>query len=71
MKTYKVTLDIEEIIIQELQDQHDRMVGDVKNRKKGKFSVGFFDNDKDTDIKIMEEHIAAFKLLMKYYGVKK
>lgn len=71
MKTYNVTLDVTEIVGEELKDQHDQMVGDVKNRKKGKFSVGFFDNDKDTDIKIMEEHIAAFKLLMKYYGVSK
>ena len=71
MKTYNVTLDVTEIVGEELKDQHDQMVHDLQRRKKGKLPVGFFDNDKDTDIKIMEEHIAAFKLLMKYYGVSK
>jgi hypothetical protein len=42
---------------------------DYKNRKAGK-KIAIFDTDKVRDLAELNLHIYAFKLVMKYYGVK-
>jgi hypothetical protein len=40
---------------------------DLKRRKEGT-GMAIFDTDLDTDVKIMKNHIKAFKTVLKYYG---
>ena len=40
---------------------------DLKRRKEGA-GMAIFDTDLDTDVKIMKDHIKAFKTVLKYYG---
>jgi hypothetical protein len=40
---------------------------DLKRRKEGT-GMAIFDTDLDTDVKIMKDHIKAFKTVLKYYG---
>ena len=40
---------------------------DLKRRKEG-VGMAIFDTDLDTDVKIMKDHIKAFKTVLKYYG---
>jgi hypothetical protein len=38
------------------------------NRRKEGAGMAIFDTDLDTDVKIMKDHIKAFKTVLKYYG---
>jgi hypothetical protein len=38
------------------------------NRRKEGTGMAIFDTDLDTDVKIMKDHIKAFKTVLKYYG---
>jgi hypothetical protein len=38
------------------------------NRRKEGTGMAIFDTDLDTDVKIMKNHIKAFKTVLKYYG---
>jgi hypothetical protein len=40
---------------------------DLKRRKDGT-GMAIFNTDLDTDVKIMKDHIKAFKTVLKYYG---
>ena len=40
---------------------------DLRSRKEGT-GMAIFDADKDKDIKLLKEHIKAFKTVIKYYA---
>ena len=68
----KVELDwntIDGIVKQELVSLKANLQEDLKKRKKGT-GMAIFETDKTTDVALIKEHIEAFKLILKYYGVK-
>jgi hypothetical protein len=60
---------IDGIVKQELVSLKANLQEDLKKRKKGT-GMAIFETDKTTDLALIKEHIEAFKLILKYYGVK-
>jgi hypothetical protein len=74
MEARKVTVEldwntIDCIVKQELVSLKANLQEDLKKRKKGT-GMAIFETDKTTDLALIKEHIEAFKLILKYYGVK-
>jgi hypothetical protein len=44
------------------------MQEDLRKRKLGGLTAGIFEDDLAEDVKELNRHIAAFKLVLKYYG---
>ena len=73
MEQRKVTVEldwdtVDNIVKQELVSLKSNLVEDLKKRKAGK-GVAIFDTDKTTDVALIKEHIEAFDMVLKYYGV--
>lgn len=73
MEQRKVTVEldwdtVDNIVKQELASLKSNLVEDLKKRKAGK-GMAIFDTDKTTDIALIKEHIEAFDMVLKYYGV--
>ena len=70
----KVTVELEcdtidKIIVEQLADTMRHLEEDCESRKVGNcFPV--FETDEAADIALMEEHIAAFKIILTYFGYK-
>lgn len=70
----KVTVEIEcdtidKIIVEQMAETMEFLKQDCEKRKKGNgFAV--FEMDQDADVALMEEHIAAFKIILTYFGYK-
>jgi hypothetical protein len=60
---------LEEIAAAELQRTLKSLQKDYKDRKAGK-DIAIFNFDKAKDLAELKQHIDAFKLVGKYYGVK-
>jgi hypothetical protein len=60
---------LEEIAAAELQRTLKSLQKDHKDRKAGK-DIAIFNFDKDKDLAELKQHIDAFKLVGRYYGVK-
>lgn len=72
MKKLTVEFDcdtIDRILVERMAETVEFLKQDCENRKQGKgFAV--FETDQDADVKMMEEHIAAFKIILTYFGHK-
>lgn len=73
MEQRKVTVEldwdtVDNIVKQELASLKSNLVEDLKKRKKGT-GMAIFDTDKTTDVALIKEHIEAFDMILKYYGV--
>lgn len=73
MEVRKVTVEldwdtVDNIVKQELLSGMDNLKADLKKRKKNE-GMAIFETDKTADIALMKEHIDAFKLILRYYGV--
>jgi len=60
---------LEAITAAELKITLKSLQKDYRDRKAGK-QIYIFDSDKAKDLAELKQHIEAFKLVMKYYGVK-
>jgi hypothetical protein len=60
---------LEEITAAELKLTLKSLQRDYRDRKAGKW-VAIFDTDKAADLAELKQHIDAFKLVGRYYGVK-
>lgn len=74
MEVRKVTVEldwdtVDNIVKQELASLKDNLKDDLKKRKAGK-GIAVFEIDKTLDVALIKEHIDAFNLILKYYGVK-
>ena len=74
MEMRKVTVEldwdtVDNIVKQELASLKDNLEQDLKKRKADK-GMAIFDTDKTTDVALIKEHVEAFNLILKYYGVK-
>ena len=74
MEARKVTVEldwntIDGIVKQELVSLKANLQEDLKKRKKGT-GMAIFETDKTTDLALIKEHIEAFNVILKYYGVK-
>ena len=74
MDVRKVTVEldwdtVDNIVKQELVSLKANLKEDLKKRKAGK-GMAIFETDKTLDIALIKEHIEAFDLILKYYGVK-
>ena len=74
MEQRKVTVELDwdtvgNIVKQELASFKDNLEQNLKKRKAGK-GLAIFDTDKTIDVALIKEHIEAFNLILKYYGVK-
>jgi len=70
MKKVTVELDwdtIDGIVKQELASMHDNLANDLDNRKNDR-GMAIFEHDKDTDIRLIQEHINAMTIVLHYYG---
>jgi len=61
---------VDDIIKQELISIQDNLIDDLRKREKGK-GTAIFETDKTLDVALIKEHIEAFDLVLKYYGVGK
>jgi len=73
MEVRKVTVEldwdtVDNIVKQELASLKDNLKDDLKKRKAGK-GIAVFETDKTLDVALIKEHIEAFDLVLKYYGV--
>ena len=72
MSKVMVELDwdtIDGIVKQQLHSLRDNLKDDLKRRKEGT-GIAIFEVDKTTDIALIKEHVEAFNLILRYYGVK-
>jgi hypothetical protein len=74
MEARKVTVEldwdtVDGIVKQELASLKDNLEQDLKKRKKGT-GMAIFETDKEADIILIKEHIEAFNVILRYYGVK-
>jgi len=73
MEVRKVTVEldwdtVDNIVKQELASLKNNLKQDLKKRKAGK-GIAVFETDKTLDVALIKEHIEAFDLILKYYGV--
>jgi len=73
MEVRKVTVEldwdtVDNIVKQELASLKNNLKQDLKKRKAGK-GIAVFDTNKTLDVARIKEHIEAFDLILKYYGV--
>jgi len=61
---------IQSLIVAELMSTMDCLEHDLKKRKEGGYQYGVFSSNKREDIKIIQQHIDAMKLISAYFGVK-
>ena len=61
---------IQSLIVAELMSTLDCLENDLKTRKSGGYEYGVFSSNKREDIKIIQQHIDAMKLVAAYFGVK-
>jgi hypothetical protein len=74
MNVRKVTVEldwdtVDNIVKQELASLKDNLEQDLKKRKKDT-GMAIFETDKEADIILIKEHIEAFNVILRYYGVK-
>lgn len=74
MEAQKVTVEldwdtVDNIVKKELISLKANLKEDLKKRKAGK-GMAIFETDKTLDIALIKEHIEAFNVILKYYGVK-
>lgn len=70
MKKVTVELDwdtVDGIVKQELASMRDNLANDLENRKNDQ-GMAIFEHDKDNDIKLIQEHINAMTMVLRYYG---
>lgn len=62
----------DKLVLQDLKSCHDSLVQDYKKvkSKKGR-APSIFSTDREEDMDIILQHIAAFKIVMRYYGWNK
>jgi hypothetical protein len=68
---YKIELEsdcVEAVLRTDLQRMLKTMQEDLRKRKLGVLTAGIFEDDLAEDVKELNRHIAAFKLVLKYYG---
>jgi hypothetical protein len=66
--TFRMSEEEADAVIRQVIRYHlDVMIDDLKRRKEDK-GMAIFDCDKDEDIKKLNKHIKAFKLVLKYWG---
>lgn len=66
--TFKMSEEEADAVIKQVIRYHlDVMLGDLKRRKEDR-GMAIFNCDKDEDIKEMNRHIKAFKLVLNYWG---
>ena len=58
---------LDDVLCAKLKSLIKLLQDDLKRRKEGT-GMAIFDTDLDTDVKIMKDHIKAFKTVLKYYG---
>lgn len=58
---------LDDVLCAKLKSLMKLLQDDLKRRKEGT-GMAIFDTDLDTDVKIMKDHIKAFKIVLKYYG---
>jgi hypothetical protein len=61
---------IQSLIVAELMSTLDCLEHDLKKRKAGGYEYGVFSSNKREDLKIIQQHIDAMKLITAYFGVK-
>lgn len=61
---------LDQIIVSELVSVRDSLLLDIERRKSKKGNYGVFHKDKTKDIAEMRKHVAAFRIILRYYGVQ-
>jgi len=72
MKKVTVELDydtVDNIIVGQLVDTLEHLQEDLELRKTGS-GLAIFEHDPKEDVKILREHVDAFKIVLSYFGHK-
>ena len=72
MKKVTVELDydtVDGIIVDQLVDTLENLQDDLEKRKDGS-SLAVFEHDPKQDVKILRDHVDAFKIVLSYFGHK-
>lgn len=67
---HKITVvweQVQDILVQEMKADLDTLEHDLENRKAG-HGMAFWEHDLEADVAMIEKHIEALKLVVKYYG---
>lgn len=67
---HKITVvweQIEDIIVQEMKSDVENLKVDLENRKAG-YGLACWEHDLEADVAMIEKHIEALELIVKYYG---
>lgn len=59
---------IHALIVAELMVTLDNLKHDLKTRKAGGYKFGVFSDDKQEDLRTIQEHIDSMKLIILYFG---
>ena len=60
---------VDDIVKQQLRSLRDYLKDDLERRKEDN-GMAIFETDKEADIILIKEHIEAFNVILRYYGVK-
>lgn len=70
MVTVKLDYDtVDGIVVDQLIDTLENLQTDLENRKAG-HGLAIFEHDPKEDIKILRDHVDAFKIVLSYFGHK-
>jgi len=72
MKKVTVELDydtVDNIIVDQLIDTLENLQEDLEFRKAG-HGLAIFEHDQNADVKILRDHVDAFKIVLSYFGHK-
>jgi hypothetical protein len=70
MKTVTVELDwdtVDNIVVSQLLDTYESLSHDCSNRKAG-HGMAIFEADLEADVALIENHLAAFRTALSYFG---
>lgn len=59
---------IHALIVAELMVTLDNLKHDLKTRRDGGYKSGVFSNNKQEDLRIIQEHIDSMKIIILYFG---
>jgi len=71
MVTVKLDHDtVDGIVVDQLIDTLENLQDDLEKRKDGS-GLAIFEHDPKADIKILRDHVDAFKIVLSYFGHKR
>lgn len=68
---YTFTLEpeqVDNVVVDSLKENLESLKQDFRMRQNGEIQYGIFDNEVETDLFKLEEHVKAFNMILAYFG---